>query len=133
VAEDPAGMAAIMVAQEGIIAGVVDIVGIMAGMVDIMVEAISTEAHASTSVDTLGTPTTIRTGIILTPIITLPLITIPINRMPFPSPSPMPNWSKTLMGTNCQASQGVHPYVKSCPGGWTRVVPTPPQSGKERR
>lgn len=27
----------------------------------------------------------------------------------------------------CQDPQGYYPYVKSCPGGWTRVVPTPPQ------
>ena len=50
--------------------------GTMAGMVDIMVEAVSTEASASTSADTMGSPTTIRTGIILTAIITLPLIII---------------------------------------------------------
>ena len=33
----------------------------------------------------------------------------------------------------CQDAQGYYPYVKSCPGGWTRVVPTPPQPGKEGR
>jgi len=29
----------------------------------------------------------------------------------------------------CQNSQGYYPYVKSCPGGWMKVVPetTPPQ------
>ena len=27
----------------------------------------------------------------------------------------------------CQDPQGYYPYVKSCPGGWTRVVPTPPK------
>ena len=51
-----------------------------AGMEDIMVEAISTEVPASTSVGTLGSPTTIPTGIILPPIITRTLITILINR-----------------------------------------------------
>ena len=27
----------------------------------------------------------------------------------------------------CQGPQGYYPYVKSCPGGWMQVVPTPPQ------
>jgi hypothetical protein len=27
----------------------------------------------------------------------------------------------------CQNPQGYYPYVKNCPGGWMRVVPTPPQ------
>ena len=70
------------VATEGIMAGmagIAGITGITAGMVDIMVEAISTEAPASTSADTMGSPTTIRTGIILTAIITLPPITILFN------------------------------------------------------
>ncbi len=31
----------------------------------------------------------------------------------------------------CQDAQGYYPYVKSCPGGWTQVVPTPPEPGKE--
>jgi hypothetical protein len=26
----------------------------------------------------------------------------------------------------CQDAQAYYPYVTSCPGGWTRVVPTPP-------
>ena len=77
--EDQVGMADIMVATEGIIAGMGDIVGIMAGMVDIMAEAISTEDPGFLSEDIMGTPTTIRPGIIL------PLITILINRMPLPS------------------------------------------------
>ena len=29
----------------------------------------------------------------------------------------------------CHNPEGYYPYVTSCPGGWTRVVPTPP--GKE--
>lgn len=28
----------------------------------------------------------------------------------------------------CDRSQGYYPYVKDCPGGWKRVVPTPPPS-----
>ena len=32
----------------------------------------------------------------------------------------------------CQDPRGYYPYVESCPGGWTRVVPTPPpQPGRE--
>lgn len=31
----------------------------------------------------------------------------------------------------CQNPQGYYPYVTSCPGGWTRVVPTPPPPGRE--
>ena len=26
----------------------------------------------------------------------------------------------------CKESQGYYPYVKQCPGGWMKVVPTPP-------
>jgi hypothetical protein len=61
--------------------GMVDIMGIMAGMVDIMVEAISTEDPGSTSADTLGSPTTIRTVIILTPITILTPTHLLITRM----------------------------------------------------
>lgn len=31
----------------------------------------------------------------------------------------------------CQNPQGYYPYVESCPGGWTRVAPIPPEPGKE--
>jgi hypothetical protein len=31
----------------------------------------------------------------------------------------------------CQAPEGYYPYVESCPGGWTKVIPAPPESGKE--
>ena len=27
----------------------------------------------------------------------------------------------------CQDPQGYYPYVESCPSGWTRVIPTPPE------
>jgi hypothetical protein len=27
----------------------------------------------------------------------------------------------------CEASRGYYPYVKSCPSGWQRVPPAPPQ------
>ncbi len=109
----PVHMVDIMAATEGIVAATEDIAGIMAGRADIMAEAISTGVPASTSVGILGTPT-IRTGIIL-PLITIHTpITIRINRMPLPSPPAFAD-------------------VASCPGRGTRVVPTPPQSGKERR
>ena len=31
----------------------------------------------------------------------------------------------------CRESQTYYPYVTSCPGGWVKVVPTPPQTEKE--
>ena len=31
----------------------------------------------------------------------------------------------------CQNPQGYYPFVKSCPGGWMQVIPTPPQSEGE--
>jgi hypothetical protein len=31
----------------------------------------------------------------------------------------------------CQNPQGYYPYITSCPGGWTKVVPTPPPPGKD--
>ena len=31
----------------------------------------------------------------------------------------------------CQDPQGYYPYVKSCPGGWMKVIPTPPQQKEE--
>jgi hypothetical protein len=31
----------------------------------------------------------------------------------------------------CQDSQTYYPYVTSCPGGWTKVIPTPPEAEKE--
>jgi len=77
----------------------VDTEGIMVGMADIMVEAVSTEVPASTSVGTLGSPTTIPTGIILPPIIIRTPITIRINRMLLPDLPPTPNRSKIPMGT----------------------------------
>ena len=27
----------------------------------------------------------------------------------------------------CEQSKGYYPYVKTCPGGWQKVSPTPPQ------
>lgn len=28
----------------------------------------------------------------------------------------------------CKEAKGYYPYVKKCPGGWMKVVPTPPQA-----
>ena len=33
----------------------------------------------------------------------------------------------------CKDPQGYYPYVASCPGGWMRVAPTPPQGGGPER
>ena len=29
----------------------------------------------------------------------------------------------------CEQTRGYYPYVKSCPGGWQKVPPAPPQAG----
>jgi len=29
----------------------------------------------------------------------------------------------------CEQSRSYYPYVKTCPGGWQRVAPTPPSGG----
>lgn len=29
---------------------------------------------------------------------------------------------------HCSRPEGYYPYIKECPGGWKKVVPTPPQS-----
>ena len=31
----------------------------------------------------------------------------------------------------CRDSETYYPYVTSCPGGWTKVIPTPPGAEKE--
>jgi hypothetical protein len=31
----------------------------------------------------------------------------------------------------CTEARGYYPYVKNCPGGWLKVVPSPPPSGQE--
>ena len=106
--------------------GMEDIVGIMAGMGDIMVEAISTEDPASTSADTMGTPTTIPTGIILPPITTHTPITILINRMPLPSLPPSPNRSKTPIGNTARLPKGItltSQAVRVGGRGWFRILP----------
>ena len=101
-----------------------------------MVEAISTEVRASSSADTLVFLTTIPYGYYPYPYY-----------YPYSDPYPYyPNYPNAVAEPPayaepeqdsywyyCQAPQGYYPYISSCPGGWTRVVPTPPQSGKEGR
>jgi len=33
----------------------------------------------------------------------------------------------------CQDPQGYYPYITSCPGGWTKVAPTPPREESVKR
>ena len=32
----------------------------------------------------------------------------------------------------CRKPEGYYPYVKQCPDGWMKVVPTPPSQNKEK-
>lgn len=32
----------------------------------------------------------------------------------------------------CRKPDGYYPYVKQCPGGWMKVVPTPPSENKDK-
>ena len=52
---------------------------------------------------------------------------------PYAYPEPYINIEpqQTYYWYYCQDSKGYYPYIASCPGGWTRVVPTPPPPGKE--
>ena len=49
----------------------------------------------------------------------------PDTQLPVPSEPQQSYWYY------CQDAQGYYPYVRNCPGGWTQVVPTPPEPGKE--
>jgi hypothetical protein len=40
-------------------------------------------------------------------------------------PTPQPE-QQPVYWYFCKDPQGYYPYVKQCPSGWTRVVPTPP-------
>jgi hypothetical protein len=102
-------------------------VGIMEGMVDITAEAISTEVGVSLSADIMGTPITIRTGIILTLIITRHLITILINRMSLPNLPPSPAWNKTPIGNTARIPKGIthtSEAVRVGGRGWFRLLPS---------
>jgi len=54
-----------------------------------------------------------------------PYSAYPSAQLPTPSEPQQSYWYY------CQNPQGYYPYVRDCPGGWTQVVPTPPQSGRE--
>jgi hypothetical protein len=32
----------------------------------------------------------------------------------------------------CRKPEGYYPYVKQCPDGWMKVVPTPPNQNREK-
>jgi hypothetical protein len=38
---------------------------------------------------------------------------------------------QTYYWYHCGDPKGYYPYITSCPGGWTKVVPTPPPPGKD--
>jgi hypothetical protein len=40
-------------------------------------------------------------------------------------PAPQPQ-ERPIYWYYCKDAQGYYPYVKQCPGGWMKVVPTPP-------
>jgi hypothetical protein len=45
---------------------------------------------------------------------------------------PEPQQQETSYWYYCKDSKGYYPYVKRCPSGWMRVVPTPAvPSGEE--
>jgi len=98
----------------------------------IMVEAISTGVPAATSADTLGSPTTIRTVIILAPITILTPTHLLITRMLFPSLPPTPNRSKTPIGTTARLRKGITPTsqaVRAGGRGWFRLLPSRGKKG----
>ena len=126
----------IMVVMEGIIAAMVDIVGITVGTVDIHGGG---HFHGGSRVflgGYFGFPYYYPYGYYPYPYY-----------YPYSDPYPYyPNYPNAVAEPPayaepeqdsywyyCQAPQGYYPYISSCPGGWTRVVPTPPQSGKEGR
>ena len=107
----PVATGDITAATEGITAATEDITvaieGIMVATEGIMVGAIITEVPASTSADTLGSPTTIRTVIIPTVITILTPTLLPITRMLLPSLPSIPNRSQTPIGTIARIRQGI--------------------------
>lgn len=44
---------------------------------------------------------------------------------------PVPREQQQLYWYYCKEPQGYYPYVKECPSGWMKVVPTPPAPDKE--
>ncbi len=45
---------------------------------------------------------------------------------PSTSPQQAPNTSNNYYWYHCDNPDGYYPYVKECPSGWQKVVPTPP-------
>lgn len=57
---------------------------------------------------------------------------------PYQAPQPDPMYDTPPAELNqqyywyyCANPEGYYPYVKQCPGGWQRVIPTPPSPPKE--
>ena len=44
---------------------------------------------------------------------------------------PQPQADETSYWYYCRDPKGYYPYVKRCPGGWMKVVPTPAPPGEE--
>lgn len=53
-------------------------------------------------------------------VVVAPAPQVYVQRSDPPSDQAQPAWYY------CEQSRGYYPYVKSCPGGWKRVSPTPP-------
>jgi len=51
---------------------------------------------------------------------------IVIEQQPEVYVQPTPQAEQPIYWYYCQSPQGYYPYVKRCPNGWLKVVPTPP-------
>jgi hypothetical protein len=49
-----------------------------------------------------------------------------IQQQPEVNVQPAPQAEQPTYWYFCKDPQGYYPYVKQCPGGWMKVVPTPP-------
>lgn len=58
----------------------------------------------------------------------LPEQTIVIQQQPELYDQPAPQAEQPTYWYFCREPQGYYPYVKQCPGGWMKVVPTPPDA-----
>ena len=76
----------------------------------------------TTAILTATIPTLIPTTAILTP---TPILPMHIPQPPVYAEPQQEYWYY------CKDPQGYYPYIASCPGGWMRVLPTPPQPGRE--
>jgi hypothetical protein len=57
--------------------------------------------------------------------------TIVIQQQPEGFAQPLPQEEQPLYWYYCKDPQGYYPYVKKCPNGWMKVVPTPPDTTTE--